>query len=410
MPGNTMDQTQKIIKRWEGKFIVLGVTGSIAAYKSAEILRRIQDDGGEVQVVMTKTATRLMSPETLRELSGHRVLVDLFDDEDTWQIGHISLSARADALLIAPATANLIAKIAHGLADDLLTSTVLAFRKPILIAPAMNDAMWTNPITQENLLKLKKRGIIIVPPGEGYLACKRIGTGRLADIPDILGGVGYALEPRKDLAGKRFLISAGPTQEPMDPVRYLTNPSTGKMGYALAQAAYERGAEVTLVTGPTLLRIPFGVRGIPVRTADEMATAIFEYTPGTDVIIMTAAVADFKPAHYSQQKIKKSGKPDSLKLEPTVDILKELGTRKKNKILVGFAAETQDLTKHAIKKINDKNLDMIVVNDVSRPEIGFGSDQNAVTLITKSGGEENLSIRSKYEISELILDRILELS
>jgi phosphopantothenoylcysteine decarboxylase/phosphopantothenate--cysteine ligase len=405
-----MDQTQKIIKRWEGKFIVLGVTGSIAAYKSAEILRRIQDDGGEVQVVMTKTATRLMSPETLRELSGHRVLVDLFDDEDTWQIGHISLSDRADALLIAPATANLIAKIAHGLADDLLTSTVLAFRKPILLAPAMNDAMWTNPITQENLLKLKKRGIIIVPPGEGYLACKRIGTGRLADIPDILGGVGYALEPRKDLAGKRFLISAGPTQEPMDPVRYLTNPSTGKMGYALAQAAYERGADVTLVTGPTLLRIPFGVRGIPVRTADEMATAIFEYTPGTDVIIMTAAVADFKPAHYSQQKIKKSGKPDSLKLEPTVDILKELGTRKKNKILVGFAAETQDLTKHAIKKINDKNLDMIVVNDVSRPEIGFGSDQNAVTLITKSGGEENLSIRSKYEISELILDRILELS
>ncbi len=405
-----MDSSEKIKKDWDGKFVILAVTGSIAAYKSAEILRRIQDQGAEIQVLLTKTATHFIAPETLKQLSGHKVLTDIFDDEDTWQMGHISLSDRAHAMLIAPATANILAKLAHGIADDLISSTALAFTKPIVIAPSMNDAMWNNPATQTNLKILLERGVLMIPPVQGYLACHRIGMGRLADADDILAGLGFALQEKKDLRGKKVLVSAGPTQEPLDPVRYLTNPSTGKMGYAIAAAAYQRGADVTLVSGPTHLRAPFGIKTISVRTGDEMREAVLSEYVHTDIAIMTAAVSDFRPASYSNQKIKKSKHGMELKLEPTPDILMELGQQKEQKILIGFAAETQNLLDNAKKKLKEKNLDLIAVNDISRSDIGFASDNNAVTLVNSREESEQISPRSKQEIAHILLDRIAGLT
>lgn len=410
MQSKPMDSSEKIKKAWDGKFVILAVTGSIAAYKSAEILRRIQDQGAEIQVLLTKTASKFIAPETLKQLSGHKVLTDIFDDEDTWQMGHISLSDRAHAMLIAPATANILAKLAHGIADDLISSTALAFTKPIVIAPSMNDAMWNNPATQTNIKILLDRGVLMVPPGQGYLACHRIGTGRLADTEDILAGLGFALQEKKDLRGKKVLVSAGPTQESLDPVRFITNPSTGKMGFAVATAAYQRGADVTLVSGPTHLRAPFGVKLISVRTGEEMREAVLSEYPNSDIAIMTAAVSDFRPVSYSNHKIKKSKNGLELKLESTADILMELGQQKENKILVGFAAETQNLLENAKKKMKEKNLDIIAVNDISRPDIGFASDNNAVTLINSKEDSEHISPRSKQEIANILLDRIAGLT
>jgi len=390
---------------WEGKFVVLGVSGSIAAYKSAEILRRCQDMGAQIQVAMTHTGAKMMSPETLQRLSGRKVLIELFEDNQEWQIGHIGLSDKADAFLIAPATANIIAKMAHGIADDFLTSTLLATRKPIVIAPAMNDGMWENPATQANLATLRERGIRIVSPAEGYLACGRVGTGRLAEIPDILGALGEALQPKKDYQGKKILISAGPTREYLDPVRFISNPSSGKMGYALAREAYERGAEVTLVSGPTNLRPPYGVKTIYAESADEMAQALLKYYPDADIVIMAAAVSDFKAAAIAKDKIKKRESSLELKLAPCPDILREMGKKKTHQLLVGFAAETKDLKTYAQLKIKEKNLDYIVANDVSKPGIGFGSDQNAILLFSK-GKKTAKSIGPipKWAIAKSLLD------
>ncbi len=408
-----MVDSEKISKKetlpslpWEGKFVVLGVTGSIAAYKSAEILRRIQDMGAQIQVVMTRSGAKIMSPDTLQRLSGRKVMIDLFEENQEWQIGHIALSDRADAFLIAPATANTLAKMAHGIADDLLSATLLATRKPVVAAPAMNDGMWENPATQTNLSVLKDREIRIVTPAEGYLACGRIGTGRLAEIPDILSALGEALQPRKDYAGKKLLISAGPTQEYIDPVRFISNPSSGKMGYAIASEARERGAEVILVSGPVNLRPPYGVQTLPVQTSDEMAQALMKHYPQADMVFMTAAVSDFKALLPSEQKIKKRESTLELKLTPALDILKEMGKQKSHQILVGFAAETQNLETYARQKMKEKNLDYIIANDVSQPGMGFGSDQNTVLLLGKHQKEpESMGPLPKWAIAKAILDR-----
>ncbi len=404
-----MDRTETLNThpcRWEGKFVVLGVTGSIAAYKSAELVRRIQDQGAEVQVVMTKTATRLMSPETLKYLSGRKVLTELMEDDQSWTIGHISLADKADAYLVAPATANIIAKMAYGLADDLLSSTLLASKKPLIVAPAMNDNMYSHPATQENLETLHRRGTIIVSPGEGYLACGKIGTGRLADIPDILGALDYVLHPDKSLAGKKVLVSAGPTREAIDPVRYLSNHSSGKMGYAIAEAAYNLGANVTLVSGPVSLRPPYGVHTVPVISAAEMAEALLDRFDDSDIVVMAAAVADYRPSESSAHKIKKTDQPQDIPLTPTLDILKEMGQRKSRQVLVGFAAETDNLLQYAQSKIDAKNLDFMVANDVSQPGIGFGSDKNTVTFITKSGVLETWGPAPKWAVAERLFHHL----
>ncbi|MDI6782958.1 MAG: bifunctional phosphopantothenoylcysteine decarboxylase/phosphopantothenate--cysteine ligase CoaBC [bacterium] len=395
--------------KWENKFIALGVTGSIAAYKSAELIRRIRDTGASVQVIMTKSGTKFITPTTLEQLSNNRVLVEMFDTQFNWQIDHIAVADKADVFLIAPATANLLGKYAHGIADDLLTTTLLATKAPVIIAPAMNENMFLHPAVQENIQILKNRGVIFVEPEEGKLACGKLGKGRLADIPVILDVVGYALQTKKDYANKTVLVTAGPTIEPIDPVRYITNPSSGKMGYAIASAAIARGAKVILISGPTQLRAPYGVTFVKVQTAQEMFTAVKQYYPKSQVVIMSAAVADFRPKQASPQKLKKETAPLSIELMRNPDILAELGKKKGNKILVGFAAETDNIVEHAKDKLKKKKLDLIVANDVTQPGAGFASDTNAVTLIPQKGVVEQIPLSSKAEIAECILDKIQSL-
>ncbi len=388
--------------------ILLGVTGGIAAYKAAELLRALVKQSAVVRVMMTEAACKFVTPLTFETLSGHPVLTELFADSSGFGTVHIDWARWPQLIVICPATANTVAKIAHGVADNALTTTVLASKAPVIFCPAMNKEMFLNPIYQENQQKLLKLGYRFVMPAQGELACGEIGWGRLADLPDILDAVKIALATHKDLDGSRILITAGPTHEPLDPVRYLSNRSSGKMGFALAERATLRGAQVTLITGPTDLR-PFAGQVIRVQTAAEMEQAVFEHLPQQDVLIMAAAVADYTPAHPAPHKIKKSTEEFDLRLRRTQDILATCANHKGHRIHVGFSLETHDEVEHALKKMHQKNLDLIVVNNPLQEGAGFAVDTNVVTIIDKQGRCEHVSKRSKIEIADIILDKVAEL-
>jgi phosphopantothenoylcysteine decarboxylase / phosphopantothenate---cysteine ligase len=392
----------------KGKKIVLGVTGGIAAYKAAELVRELVRSGAEVFVVMTRGAQEFITPLTLQTLSGNKVATELFSLVEESEIGHISLADRADILVIAPATANIIGKIAGGIADDMLSTVVLATRAPVLLAPAMNVHMWENTITQENIQKLRARGYHFIDPEAGELACGYEGKGRLAELPAIVEEVQTLLSP-KDYSGETLLVTAGPTEEPIDPVRFLSNRSSGKMGFAVSRAALRRGAQVTLVSGPTALTPPPHVRFIPVRTAAQMREAVLENLQAVSILVMAAAVSDFRPQGPREEKIKKSKANLTLPLELNPDILYEAGQKKGTRLLIGFAAETHDLLHNAQQKLAEKNLDLIVANDVSLPGAGFAVDTNIVKLIDRRGNIEELPLMGKEEVADLILDRVVKL-
>jgi phosphopantothenoylcysteine decarboxylase/phosphopantothenate--cysteine ligase len=390
----------------KGRKIILGVTGGIAAYKAAELVRELVRSGAEVFVVMTHSAQAFITPLTFQTLSGNRVTSELFSLTEESEIGHISLADRAELLVIAPATANVIGKIAAGIADDMLTTIVMATKAPVLLAPAMNVHMWENPICQENIQKLRGRGLHFIDPEAGELACGYEGKGRLAEIPAIVEEIHSILSP-KDLSGETLLVTAGPTEEPIDPVRFLSNRSSGKMGFAVARAARRRGAQVILVSGPSALPVPPGVKFIPVRTAAEMREAVLGSLPGVSMLVMAAAVSDYRPRGTSPEKIKKSRAELTLPLELNPDILHEAGQRKEKRLLIGFAAETESLLANARKKLAEKNLDLIVANDVRLPGAGFQVDTNVVKLIDRSGKVEELPLMSKEDLADCVLDRVL---
>jgi phosphopantothenoylcysteine decarboxylase / phosphopantothenate---cysteine ligase len=392
----------------KGKKIVLGVTGGIAAYKAAELVRELVRSGAEVFVVMTRGAQEFITPLTLQTLSGNKVATELFSLLEESEIGHISLADRADILVIAPATANIIGKIAGGIADDMLSTVVMATQAPVLLAPAMNVHMWENTITQENIQKLRARGYHFIDPEAGELACGYEGKGRLAELPAIVEEVQTLLSP-KDYSGETLLVTAGPTEEPIDPVRFLSNRSSGKMGFAVSRAALRRGAQVTLVSGPTALTPPPHVRFIPVRTAAQMREAVLENLQAVSILVMAAAVSDFRPQGPREEKIKKSKANLTLPLELNPDILYEAGQKKGTRLLIGFAAETHDLLHNAQQKLAEKNLDLIVANDVSLPGAGFAVDTNIVKLIDRRGNIEELPLMGKEEVADLILDRVVKL-
>lgn len=391
-----------------GKKILLGVTGSIAAYKAAELLRRLRARGADVQVIMTASAQQFVSPLTFRTLSGHRVVTELFPREEA-TVSHIRLADWADLILIAPATANIIGKAASGIADDMLSTVLLASRAPVCFAPAMNTNMLQHPVMLENMSTLKARGCYFIEPERGELACGIEGEGRLAEPESIVEHVVALCSLSDLLSGKRVLVTAGRTEEPLDPVRFLSNPATGKMGYALAGAARLRGAAVSLISGPTHLTPPPGVRLFKVRTAEEMAQKAFEQYDGCDIVLMAAAVADFRPKVFSTQKIKKGEMKLTLELERTTDILAEMGRRKDRRILVGFALETDDGIEGATQKLASKNLDLIALNDPTEEGAGFGSDANVVTLIDRFRKIEKLPKLTKRQVAERILDRVVEM-
>jgi phosphopantothenoylcysteine decarboxylase / phosphopantothenate---cysteine ligase len=388
-----------------GKRIVLGVCGGIAAYKSIELMRLFQKAGASVRVVMTKNAAEFVSPLTFEAISGQPLFLDMFEKSSDDPMRHISWAEEADAVVIAPATANVIGKLANGIADDALSTFMLVTTCPKFICPSMNTHMYENRVVQRNLDTLQSDGYVLVEPGEGELACGAYGPGRLADPEYIFQRVVHCFYP-KDFRGKKVLVTAGPTREPIDPVRFISNPSSGKMGYALARAAAARGAEVILVAGPTDLKDPVGVSVIKVQTAGEMADAVFSAAEKFDVIIKVAAVSDYRPVDRANHKIKKDQDKLSLTLERTQDILSELGRRKKHQILVGFAAETRDLEKYALKKLKEKNLDMIAGNVVGEESSGFGADTNKIKLFFKGGKKEELPLMAKDELSHILLDRI----
>ncbi|MEA2626838.1 MAG: phosphopantothenoylcysteine decarboxylase / phosphopantothenate---cysteine ligase [Candidatus Binatota bacterium] len=390
----------------QGKTIVLGLSGGIACYKAAELVRTLVKAEANVHVVMTQAAREFVTPLTLQALSGHPVATDLFDLGQESQIGHIRLADSADVLLIAPATANVIAKVAHGIADDLLTTVALATRAPVVLAPAMNVNMLENRITQENLRRLAELGMRIVPPDVGFLACGWEGAGRLAADTSIVAAVGGALAPQ-DLTGEHVLVTAGPTREPIDPVRYLSNRSSGRMGYAIAAAARRRGAEVILVSGPTALEAPQGVRRIAVTTAAEMRSAVLTHEPWSTVLVMAAAVADYRAARPAAQKIKKKMATLSLELEPTEDILREVGRRSRpERMLVGFAAETENALTHARTKLREKKLDLLVVNDVSQADAGFDVETNRVWLIAAGGTVDEWPLMAKDAVADRLMTEV----
>lgn len=391
-----------------GKKIVLGVTGGIAVYKSVELLRLLTKAGAEVHVIMTRAATEFVAPLTFQTLSGNPVTTELFNLYQEREIGHISLADRADLLLIAPATANIVGKISQGIADDLLTTTVMATKAPVLLAPAMNVNMYQNPLYQENEARLRRHGYNFVDAESGSLACGWEGSGRLASSARIFDEA-CALLTGNDLAGETILITAGPTREELDPVRYITNYSSGKMGYALAQAARHRGAKVILVSGPTCLEPPAGLELVKVESAQQMHEAVMARVADCSVVIKAAAVADYRPALRSGQKMKKNGEKLTLELEKTPDILAELGKLARRPLLVGFAAETTDLQTHAAAKLAAKNLDMIVANDVSQEGAGFNVPTNIASLLHRDGRVEPLELMPKAKLAELILDRVRDL-
>lgn len=393
-----------------GKHVVLGVTGGIAAYKACEVVSRLRKLHAEVDVIMTENATRLVAPLTFETLSNRPVCVDTFSRVESWDVKHISLAQKADVMLVAPATANLMAKLAHGIADDMLSTTLLATKAPILLAPAMNTGMWTADATQENLQILLKRGVKTVGPGSGFLACGDTGAGRMSEPVDIVEAVKAILCPVHDLDGLRVLVTAGPTVERIDPVRYITNDSSGKMGYAIAEAARKRGAEVTLVSGPVHIDPPKGVQVVPITSTQDLLDAMMEQCPAQDIIIQAAAPADYRMETVAQQKIKKqSGDSLTLTLVENPDVARAVGERKRpGQTLVGFAAETQLVRENAQKKLKSKHLDLIVANDVTAPGAGFGVDTNIVTLITQST-ETALPQMSKRDVADRILDKVLEM-
>ena len=392
--------------------IALGVSGGIAAYKAAEILRLLQDRGVRVQVVMTQAAQEFIRPLTFAALSGEKVITDMFGaGADTPNIDsaveHIALAQSIDALLVVPATADVVAKFAQGIASDFLTTLYLATTAPMVVAPAMNVNMWEHPATQANLEILKKRGVTIVPPGTGYLACGMTGAGRLAENEAIVAATLETLGASQELAGETVLITAGPTREKIDPVRYLTNRSSGKMGYALAEAALRRGARVLLVSGPTALTPPGAAELTRVESAEDMRQAVLKLLPEATIVIKTAAVSDYRPKSAASQKIKRTG-PVTLELEPTTDILSEIARHKHSQLIVGFAAETENALENARKKLASKSLDAIVVNDVSREGVGFDSDRNAVTIITQHEVVE-VPETTKWEVAQRVLDQVVRL-
>lgn len=392
-----------------GKHVILGVTGSIASYKAVNLLRALVREGAQVDVAMTRAAAKFVTPLTFEVLSGCPVAADLFEAHQ--EMKHLTLPERADVIVVAPATANFLAKAAVGLADDVLTTMLLAAACPVIIAPAMDGGMWTHPTVVEHVHTLRRRGVTVLDPEEGPLASGRLGQGRLAEESAILDAIQAVLLPRRDWSGHRVLVSAGPTQEPIDPVRYLSNRSSGKMGYALAEAAQARGASVVLVTGPTALPHPAGVEVVSVETAEEMSKALTMRLSWSTVVIMSAAVADFRPKHRAVNKLKKRDLTNPvLDLEPTGDILADLSVRRTGQLLVGFAAETGDLLRHARQKLNAKGVDLIVANDVTTPGAGFGSDHNAATLIDRDGAISELGLRSKRRLADDILDAALRLA
>ncbi|HEY7128518.1 MAG TPA: bifunctional phosphopantothenoylcysteine decarboxylase/phosphopantothenate--cysteine ligase CoaBC [Nitrospira sp.] len=386
-----------------GARLLLGVTGSIAAYKAVSLLRTLLREGATVEVAMTRAAGKFITPLTFEVLSGRPVVTGLFEAHQ--EMTHLSLPEHADAMLVAPATANFLAKAALGIADDLLTTMLLTARCPVICAPAMDGGMWSHPTVRSHVQTLRERGVVVVDPDEGPLASGRLGQGRLAGEERILAAVRSSLTPNRDWEGQRLLLSAGPTQEPIDPVRYISNRSSGKMGYAIAEAAYKRGAQVVLVSGPTSLPPPRGVEVVPVETAEEMAKEMSTRLGWSTVVVMAAAVADFRPRQAAELKLKKRGKTtNTLDLEQTADILARLSARRAAQVLVGFAAETHDLLTHAKAKLVSKGLDVIVANDVTKPGAGFGSDQNAATLIERDGRITELPLKPKRELADDILN------
>jgi len=390
------------------KNIVLGVSGGIAAYKSVELLRLFVKEGANVRVIMTKNAQEFVGTLTFEALSGRSICTDLFEKNDDASIRHIDWAQQADIAVIAPATANIIGKLANGIADDALSTFMMAVTCPVVLCPSMNTHMFESKAVQRNLEILRSDGYFVIDPESGSLACGTTGPGRLPEPHDILDRTVFYLTP-KDLKEKKILVTAGPTREPIDPVRFISNPSSGKMGFAVAKAAEYRGAKVTLITGPTNLLDPNNVAVIRVNTAKEMALAVFDNFEDYDIIIKTAAVSDYRPKDYAEQKLKKEKDELILPLERTQDILKEISRSKKEQVLVGFAAETEHIERYAEQKLAEKNLDIIVGNIVGHPDSGFGADTNTVTLFYKGGTKENLPKMPKDDVANLLLDRILKI-
>lgn len=393
----------------KNKVVVVGVTGSIAAYKSAQLVSDLVKEGCEVHVIMTQNAVNFINPITFETLTGRKCLVDTFDRNFEYSVTHVSLSQKADVFIIAPASANIIGKIANGIADDMLSTMVMAAKCPVLIAPAMNKYMFMNTIVQENIEKLKRHDYRIISPAVGRLACNDTGVGKLPDVDVLIEHIKHEIAHEKDHAGLKVLITAGPTQEAIDPVRYITNHSSGKMGYAIAQAASERGAEVILVSGEVSLKPPIFAKCINVRSAEEMFNAVAENLSDSDVIIMAAAVADYTPDSYSDNKIKKSDSDMSISLKRTRDILKYAGENKAHgQIICGFSMETENLVENSRKKLEKKNCDMIAANSIKQSGAGFGTDTNVITLITEDNIKE-LPLMSKYDAANNILDELMKL-
>lgn len=391
------------------KCVVIGVTGGIAVYKALDVISALRKKDIEVHVIMTESASKFVNPLTFQSISQNMVVTDMFAEPKAWEIQHISLAQKADLMLVAPATANIIGKISNGIADDMLSTTIMATKAKVLIAPAMNTNMYENKIVQNNISKLKDFGYKFIEPASGRLACGDVGIGKLADVNTIVERVLEELEEKEqDLLGKKVLISAGPTIAPIDPVRYITNRSTGKMGYAIAQEARERGAEVVLVSGPTNLNPPKDVKIINIKTNEEMKNEILQYFEWADIVIKSAAVADYKPKEYSEEKIKKGDGDLNLCLTRDNDILKSLGEIKIHQILVGFAAESNNVLENANKKLKNKNLDFIVANDITSSDTGFGSEDNKVVILSKNDEKLELEKMSKKEVASNIFDMILE--
>jgi phosphopantothenoylcysteine decarboxylase/phosphopantothenate--cysteine ligase len=396
------------MSRISGKNIILGVTGGIAAYKSCELVRRLVRENASVRVIMTKNATRFVSPLTFQTLSGKRVAIETFDLEWESEIGHISLADKADLIVVAPATATFIGKAASGIADNLLTTVLLATKAPVMIFPAMNVNMYTNPVVQENIEKLRKRGLIVLEPGEGSLACGWEGRGRLLEVNEIVEEIEKVFSP-KDLVGERILVTAGATREFIDSVRFISNPSSGKMGHAIARAGWMRGAEVVLISGKTDVPPPRGVNLINVVSVSDMYEAVMSNLDWATIVIKAAAVGDYTPVNTFQGKLKKGSQEFTLKLKRTQDILLDVGKKKNGRIIVGFAAELENIVENALEKLRKKNADLIVANDILKPGSGFGEDTNTVYFVDRWGRVEELPIMTKAELAERIFDKIIEI-
>ncbi|MCX0396067.1 bifunctional phosphopantothenoylcysteine decarboxylase/phosphopantothenate--cysteine ligase CoaBC [Clostridium perfringens] len=388
------------------KCVVVGVSGGVAVYKALDVISRLRKKDVEVHVIMTKSATEFVTPLSFQSLSQNMVITDMFAEPKAWEIQHISLAKKADLMLIVPATANIIGKVANGIADDMLSTTIMATKAPVVFCPAMNTNMYENPIVQRNISLLKELGYEFIEPASGRLACGDEGKGKLQDTEIIAEETLRRLHSTKDLLGKKVVVTAGPTIVSIDPVRILTNRSSGKMGYSIAEEARDRGAEVVLISGPTSLRKPNGIKVIDIKTNEDMFNAIKNEFKDADIVIKSAAVADYKAKNYSNEKIKKTGDDLNLIFERDRDILKTLGDMKENQILVGFAAESSNLKENAKGKLDRKNLDYIVANDISKSETGFASDENKVTIISKSGKEVSLEKMSKREVAKNIFDII----